>query len=113
MIEILKGNQSIIDRIKALKNNLAISSITSMELYYGALNKSELNKLERFISSFTHVHLSNDISKLSIQLIKKYAKSHNLDIPDSLIASTALTHNYKLFTLNIKDFRYIPNLELI
>jgi predicted nucleic acid-binding protein len=47
------------------------------------------------------------------KLIKKYAKSHNLDIPDSLIAATALVHQTTLFTYNLKDFRYITDIELI
>ncbi len=44
---------------------------------------------------------------------KSHGVSYNLDIPDSLIASTALVKGYKLFTYNIKDFRFIDNLELI
>jgi len=84
-----------------------------MELYYGALNKNELKQLEKFIALFKVVHLDEQISMKSEYLIKTFAKSHNLDIPDSLIASTALVHGYKLFTYNIKDFRFIDELELV
>ena len=35
-----------------------------------------------------------------------------LDMPDSLIAATAIELNLPLFTYNIKDFRYIPGLQL-
>ena len=113
IIEILNGNRDIVDKVKAIDTELAISSITTMELYCGAANKAELNKLERFLLAFHILHLSTDISKLSTQLIKQYAKSHTLDIPDSLIAATALSKNYKLFTLNLKDFKYIPKLRLL
>jgi len=38
--------------------------------------------------------------------------SHKLKLPDAQIAATALFHNAELFTLNRKDFAYIPNLKL-
>jgi predicted nucleic acid-binding protein len=113
LIEILKGNQETIDKVQSFDLTLALSSISVMELYYGALNKAELNKLEKFISLFHIVQLNEDISIHTTRLVKEYAKSHNLDIPDSLIASTALVHKYKLFTYNIKDFKYIKNIELV
>lgn len=112
LIEILKGNQSTLQIVENLSST-AISSITVMELYYGALNKAELKQLEKFVALFKIVHLNEQISINSENLIKTYAKSHTLDIPDSLIASTALVQGYKLFTYNIKDFRFIENLELI
>ena len=112
LIEILKGNQSTLQIVEKLSTT-AISSITVMELYYGALNKAELKQLEKFVALFKIVHLNEQISINSENLIKTYAKSHTLDIPDSLIASTALVQGYKLFTYNIKDFRFIENLELI
>ena len=40
-------------------------------------------------------------------LIEEYSKSYGLHIPDALIASTAICKNIKLFTYNLKDFRFI------
>lgn len=113
LIDILKGDQETIEKVQNFYKNLAISSITEMELSYGALNKAELKKLERFVSLFKVVHLDEKASLLATKLIKKYAKSHNLDIPDSLIAACALANNYKLFTHNVKDFKYIENIVLL
>ncbi len=113
LIEILKGEQNTIKILQEFNENLAISSISVMELYYGALNKAEIKKLEKFTSLFMIKHLNEKISIKSTILIKNYAKSHNLDIPDSLIASTALVSDCKLFTYNLKDFRYIDGLKLV
>ena len=41
-----------------------------------------------------------------------YSLSHKLTIPDALIAATALVNDLELYTLNIKDFRFIENLRL-
>ena len=106
LIEILKGNQETIDKVQGFTGMLAISAITVMELYYGALNKSELNKLEKFVSMFSIIQLNENISTQATKLVKTYAKSHNLDIQDSLIASSALVNNCKLFTYNLKGFKY-------
>ena len=113
LIEILKGNEKTIQKIQSFSEELTISSISVMELYYGAMNKTELNKLEKFTSLFKIVQINEKISKTAVQLVKSYAKSHNLDIPDSLIASTCLTNDYLLFTYNLKDFKYIDEIKLL
>ena len=84
-----------------------------MELYYGARDKAELNKLEKFVSLFEIIHLNETISSHATQLIKTYAKSHTLDIPDGLIAATALVLKVALLTYNTKDFKYIKDIELL
>ncbi len=112
LIEILKGNKTIIDKLELMSANFYISSITVMELYYGAINKVELFQLKKFISLFKVIEVNENISSISTELIFQYAKSHNLAIPDSLIASTAISIDSKLLTLNIKDFKYIDGLML-
>jgi len=113
LIEILKGNEKTIQKVQSFSEELAISSITVMELYYGAINKTELNKLEKFTSLFQIIQLNEKISKTAVQLVKSYAKSHTLDIPDSLIASTCLISDCRLFTYNLKDFKYIDGMKLL
>jgi predicted nucleic acid-binding protein len=113
LIEILKGNKTIIEKLESLNSEFQISSITVMELYYGALNKTELFQLKKFISLFHVVEVNENISSISTELIFQYAKSHNLAIPDSLIASTAISVDSKLLTLNLKDFKYIDGLSLV
>jgi len=113
LIEILKDNQDTLNKITSLQAPFSISSITAMELIYGAKNKNEVQKLERFIQLFNTIHINENISNQALQLVTQYAKSHTLDIPDSLIAATALKHNASLFTYNVKDFKFIPHLVLI
>ena len=113
LIEILKGNQLIIKKLEESDFIFYISSITVMELYYGAFNKKELLKLQKFVSLFNILNLNSEVSKISTKLIFTYAKSHNLTIPDSLIASCAIENNFKLLTLNLKDFKYISELVLL
>ena len=112
LIEILKGNEWTRQTVENLDDRLAISSISAMELFYGALNKAESKKLERFVSLFHMLHIDESISIQAMKLIQTYAKSHGLDIPDSLIAATAKVHDCRLMTYNLKDFRFIKGLEI-
>jgi len=112
LIEILKNNQNTLKIVSSLEQELAISSITTMELFYGARDKKELLKLKKFIKLFSVIDLDKEISQTSTTLIETYAKNHSLSIRDSLIASTCKVHSLILFTYNKKDFRYIDGLKL-
>jgi len=111
LIEILKGNHQTIQTIQTVESFevLCISEVTAMELYYGARDKKELMKLKKFINLFEILHIDTNISKLASKLVFEYAKSHTLNIPDSLIAATTIVHNHPLFTYNKKDFKFFRN----
>jgi predicted nucleic acid-binding protein len=109
-IEILKGNLDL----NKLPNNqaIALSAITAMELFCGAFNKRELNKITKALTSFEVIQVDSDISVRSISLIQSYAKSHNLNIPDAIIAATAIDKGVTLYSRNLRDFRFIDLLQL-
>jgi len=44
--------------------------------------------------------------------MSRYSLSHKVSIPDMLIAATAISHDLELYTLNTKDFKFIPELNL-
>lgn len=112
LIEILKNNLQTLQDLQDLDAVFYISSITVMELYFGARDKAELSKLKKFAASFELIAIDADISHRATQLIEMYAKSHHLDIPDALIAASALVNKFRLMTYNKKDFKYIDGLSL-
>ncbi len=113
LIEVLKGDLATQDRLSALPSPFHISSISAMELIYGAFDKREVKKLQAFLQLFQVIHLNESISVKAIHLVEQYAKSHALDIPDSLIAATAISSRAKLYTYNRKDFQFITDLQLL
>jgi len=114
IIEYLKGNEETKEIFERLnKEEIGLSAITLMELYYGALNKRELNKIKKTLSTFNLFLITEEITEIAIKLIEQYSKSHGLKIPDALIASTAICYDIELWTYNVKDFRFIKNLKLI
>ena len=67
IIEILRNNKNIISIIKSLGiERLAVSCITVMELYYGALNKADLRKIKKYLGAFEIIQINQEISQLAI-----------------------------------------------
>ena len=113
LIEFYKNNTAIIQELRQIgSQNLAISVITRAELYYGAINKNELKRIQKHLDLLQNIPTDRSISEQFIQLMANYSLSHKLTIPDALIAATALVNDLELYTLNIKDFRFIENLRL-
>jgi len=113
LIEFYKGNSEIVHELERVGlSNLSISVITAGELYFGARDKRELNQMTKHLSLLNQISLDCEISERFLALLGEYALSHKLSVPDALIAATALSRNIPLYTLNIKDFQFIPNLEL-
>ena len=83
-----------------------------MELIVGAQNKANLTKLNKNINRFNILLVNPEITSIAIQLVESYKLSHNMAIPDSLIAATAIHTGFKLFTFNKKDFKFVPGLQL-
>ncbi len=83
-----------------------------MELYFGAFNKRELAKIKSRMGNLETLILDRSITNAAINLIEQYSKSHGLQIPDALIAATAICHDMELLTYNIKDFKFIQDIKL-
>jgi predicted nucleic acid-binding protein len=113
LIEFYKNNGKAVNELRHIGiNQLAISVITQAELYYGAINKVELQKIRKHLEIITIFPVDIVVSTKFIELMETYSLSHKLAIPDALIASTALVYNLDLYTLNLKDFRFIEGLNL-
>lgn len=91
---------------------LVISVITEIELIIGSRDKDHLREVRKFLSKFEIFHIDEEISQLASSLIEKYCLSHRLQLPDAMIAATALVNDFRLATINIKDFRFIDGLAL-
>ncbi len=113
LIEFYKGNPEILGELQHIgQSNLAVSVITEAELYFGALNKSELNMIRKHLAAISRIPVDVAVSDRFLILMQTYSLSHKLSLPDALIAATALVHSMKLYTLNTVDFRFIPELQL-
>lgn len=112
-IEAYKNNKSIISELKEIgQENVATSQVTAAELVFGAFNKNELASIRSDLQKIVVIPVSNDISQRAFDLMVKYSLSHRLSLPDALIAATALNYDIPIYTLNMKDFKFITGLKL-
>ena len=113
LISWLKGEEQTTNLLQKIGlKNVLIPSIAFMELLQGARNKHELIVLKQKIKNYNIIHFDEVTSRLSIGLLEKYNLSHGLLIPDAIIAAIAITFDFRLFTYNVKDFQFIPEIQL-
>lgn len=116
-IEILRGNQQVIEQRKNCDERVSVCFMTVGELYYGAERSKYKAKNSNLVEEFL---LSIDIINTDIEILQKFgrlkANLYNKDImlPDAdiLIASVALSKCSKLVTGNIKHFNRFEKLTI-
>ena len=112
-IEIFRKNFLIRSELNKIGyDNIVISDVVKAELFFGARDKIDLQKISKSIEHFPVLSIQFEISKIAVDFVEKYCLSQKLNLPDALIAATAVYYGVALFTLNEKDFRFIPELQL-
>ncbi len=116
-IELLRGNQRVIQNARLYREKFGLSFMCVAELYYGAQNSAYPtdNKLlvDRFLLTLSVVHTDPEILMKFGDLKSRLKKQETL-IPDAdlFIASTALVKGQLLVTGNTKHFQRIEGLKI-
>ena len=111
LIKVFRGNgfhKSFLDKEE---NNLAISSVTYIELLSGLKTRSRIIELNKQMRAYQLLHILKTISIKSLEIVVKYTSSNSIRIADSLIAATAIVNNLRFFTDNKKDYDFIKGLR--
>jgi len=113
IIEFYRNKPEIISELKKIgQENIAVSTITAGELIYGALNKKELSQILKDLKNLIVMDIDKKTCDVFLDIMGKYVLSHKLALPDGFIAATAIANDVELYTLNIKDYRFIEGLRL-
>lgn len=115
IIDALRQNKKAREVFKKFDNNndhLFVPTIVGFELFSGktSSDKNQITKINKLMSYFTEVDLTWKISKLAGEIYRDDTKS--LEVPDYIIAATAMEIGAQVVTLNKKHFNQIPNLML-
>jgi predicted nucleic acid-binding protein len=103
----LRGRKEITEMLKDLQRSglPACSAISVLEVQLGVKTKDEEEKTNRFLESLKVFDVNMDIAKIAAQLIRVHkTKGVTIDIPDSIIASTCISHDLILVTYNRKHY---------
>ncbi len=112
-IHYFKGNETTKNILEKMIGEayVLVPSLVLMELCKGAWNKRELEAMLKQMKNYKTLHFNELVSEKSVELIKTYHLSHNLSVPDSVIAAMSLVYDLPLFTYNLSDFRYIEGIK--
>ena len=109
--------KNYLELVLSTDHNLATTSITTSEIYYGAFinkwTKKRIEKVESFLSSIKIFSYNFKHSKKYGELRARLQNSgQEIGFPDTAIASICLVEHCKLITFNLKHFKRINGLEL-
>lgn len=106
IIEILRNNEAIAKEVKKLFRKgklICFSPVTKAEVYHGIRPKEEINT-SRLFTKMTCLSINDATGETAGNYLRKYHKSHNVELGDALIAAAAKVNKAVLFTLNRKHY---------
>lgn len=89
---------------------ILFSALTETELIAGKSceDSDARSRVLQMLNRFTKVSVDNPLALLAGDICRKNA----LDLPDAVIAATALTHKVELLTRNVSDFKKVEGLKV-
>lgn len=114
LIDYLRGGKKWETFIKEIDNGteLLLPTIVIFELFSGSSTKSLAKRFDiiDLLKQFRQIDLDEAIAKMAGELYRDVKQT--LEVPDYIIAASALQMNAEVVTLNKKHFEQIPNINL-
>ena len=82
---------------------LFCSPVTIAELWHGA-RPQEFPSIEALFTAINCVPIDSQIGQRAGDFLRKFAKSHHVELGDALIAASASIHNLGLWTRNRRHY---------
>lgn len=110
IIELLKGNEDIKDKINSIESTFYTTPINILEVWY---SENKQTPAKDMLTNLKTINITKDISFLSGEIMKKLKSSGDiLDFRDILIASSCIQNNIPLLTNNKKHFQRLTKFGL-
>jgi predicted nucleic acid-binding protein len=107
LIEASKGrNEGVISALRALAapgSTMLYSPVSAAEIWAEA-RPHEFEATTKLFLKLSCVQMDYAIGELAGEFLRRYAKSHSLEVPDALIAASAVKSRALLWTQNRKHY---------
>ena len=111
IIDYMRGEEKAKSLLENIEGKQCLSVITIAELYAGVRNMRDKGAVKGLSEYFEVMEINRDIATKAGLWKKDYCKSHNVLLPDALIAATANHYGLELKTLNVKHYPMIMELR--
>lgn len=116
-IELRDGDRAFRSLLATVDETPSISVITRVELEGGVYANAVLAEKRRkavdaLLREFIVLDFTDEMAEIYGAIVEQVGFSRR-KITDRMIAATALAHDLTLVTLNGRDFRDVPGLELV
>jgi predicted nucleic acid-binding protein len=113
LIWVLRGHAGAVQTLLAL-DDLAVSIMSRLELLRGVRGSMEKREINAVLNRFGSVTLALTpvIGERALAVLDEIGLANAIDVPDCLIAATALEHNIPLVSGNLKHYRPVRGLKL-
>jgi hypothetical protein len=113
LVDCLRGTVPAQGWLKQQAQQLfTVPAVAAMELVMGCRDRGDLDRIQRFLATFEVVWPEASEFAAAYQLLLTHRLSSGLNIPDCLIAATALSRSARLYTFNLKHFQVVPGLDV-
>jgi hypothetical protein len=113
LVDCLRGTKPAQEWLGGAANEtFKVPGIVAMELVIGCRNKTELDRVQKFLGSFDVIWPEASEFALAHELLTAYYLASGLNIPDCLIAAMALSRSARLYTFNVKHFQMVAGLNV-
>ena len=107
LIEVSRARDSAIlarwDALSRGSTALFCSPVTVAELWHGARQPDD-TILQAIFAAIQAIPIDAEIGQRAGAFLKRYAKSHGVELGDALIAATATLHDLQLWTRNRRHY---------
>ncbi len=109
-IDFFRGFPDALPYLQQHADQITFSAVTEGELLSGSIcnDSKEREKVFHLLSQFEKIPVDNPL----IQIAADIRRTYNLELPDAIVAASALVTQSVLITRNTRDFQKIPNLQL-
>ena len=112
LIDYLRGVPQAVNFLEGAVEILMVSAVSVGELFAGVRDGKEREALSAFVGAFRVLPLAARSAERGGLYRRDFGKSHNIGLPDALIAASAVRHGARLVTLNRKHFPMLSDVHV-